>query len=366
MNKVKGLLLNICHFFNLNEINQKRKLKEKILNTSIKGDFDSEKWKNIFVKFLNEPLWEYEISNIESYFDGFSKETIELVKYAKTKDDYSAPIVLCAQKNNLVYLKELLPYYRNLGVKHFVFIDNDSNDDSYEYLLSQDDVTLFKAPYKFSGLRKVGWKLQALATIGLNHWYLWLDSDEFIAYKHIEEVNLKEYIKVLDKKVIINVGGFMLDMYPDGEIMNGKNNEDFLKDYRYFDKDNKYYIFNNDNLFGGMRNRVLGLDNIRLDKTPLIYCKEDNLPFGNHDTLKKRNDVTDNYACVLKHYKFIPNSGDLFKNRAKDKNNGYANSKAQQEYANLVNKNLMCDLSVEYKDSKCLDVFPYLKDFLND
>lgn len=360
----KQALANVYLILNLKCKKQKNKLKDKIMETPIKGDFDCDKWKNIFINFLKEPLWDYEIDNIESYFDGFSKEPIELVKYAKTKDDFSGPVVICAEKNNLIYLKELLPYYRNLGVSHFVFIDNDSNDQSYNFLLKQEDVTLFKAPYKFNGLRKVGWKLQALATIGLNHWYLWLDSDEFIVYKHMEEKNLCEYIEELDKRKVINVGGFMLDMYPDDEIMNGKNNDDFITNYKYFDKDNQYYVFNNDNLFGGMRNRTLGLNNIRLDKTPLIYCKEDNLPFGNHDTLKKRIGITNNFGCVLKHYKFIPNSKDIFIKRATANDSGYANKTAQEKYANLIEKNLMCDLSQEYKDSSSLDVFPYLKDFL--
>lgn len=370
MNSFKKFLYYIYHFVNIKENKKKQSISKKIdkfFNSDINSNAfkdGSQTWKDIFNMCLKQPLWEYELDNFSEMFEGFSNEKIKLIKRAKSCDDFSAPVVVCVQRNNQTYLNEFLPYYRNLGVKHFIFIDNNSNDSSYNFLLDQDDVTLYESKYPYSGRKKCGWSLQAIAENGLNHWYLWLDSDEFIVYPNIESVKLNEYIKILDANNIKNFGGFMLDMYPNGCIMSSSDDNLFYKDYRYFDKNSDYYKFAGDNLFGGMRNRVLGLDNIRLDKTPLVYCDKSNIPVGSHDTLPKRFDLVNNFGCVLKHYKFLPSSGNKFKANAKDTNNGYQNQLAQQKYVDLINKDLMYEGSVEFIDSSSLNVFPYVKDMV--
>lgn len=370
MNNFKKLLYYIYHFINIKENKQKKELSKKIdkffiNNTKLKEFKDGGRtWKDIFNMCLRQPLWEYELKNFNEIFEGFSNEEIKLIKNAKSSNDFSAPVVVCVQRNNQSYLNEFLPYYRNLGVKHFIFIDNNSKDSSYNFLLNQDDVTLYEAKYPYGGGKKCGWSLQAIARNGLNHWYLWLDSDEFIAYAHMETIKLNEYVKMLDAKNIKNVGGFMLDMYPNGNIMDGSDDNSFYKDYKYFDSNSNYYKFAGDNLFGGMRNRVLGLDNIRLDKTPLVYCDKNNIPTGSHDTLPKRFDLVNNYGCVLKHYKFMPSSGNKFIMNACNVNNGYRNQLAQQKYVDLINKNLMYDGSAEFVDSSSLNAFPYVKDMI--
>lgn len=365
------MCLYYAYIINPLELRERLSFKKRISNTienlSYNPVFDKEKhhWQRLFF----DMLWDsrrHTLSHINTLFTGFGLEKLILVKEAETKTDVSAPTVICTQKNNYVYLKEFLPYYRKLGVKHFIFIDNDSHDESFHYLEEQKDVTLYKAPYKFIGTKKAGWKLQALARNGLNKWYLWLDSDEFIAYPEMENYSLERYIKVLSKKNITNVGGFMLDMYPEYNIFDeSKNPVRFYEDYIYFDPDSKYYKFVNDSLRGGMRGRTLNLYNLKLDKTPLIFCTPYNIPNGNHSTFPVRKNLRDNYGCVLKHYKFLSSDKEKYQAIAKS-DSGYSSTESLKRYLDLKNVRIKDSNSVKFVDSNSLSVFPYIKDFLKD
>lgn len=59
-------------------------------------------------------------------------------------------LVFTTLRNELVRLPYFLKYYRDLGVNHFLIVDNGSDDGSREYLAQQDDVSLWttQASYK--------------------------------------------------------------------------------------------------------------------------------------------------------------------------------------------------------------------------
>ena len=64
-------------------------------------------------------------------------------------------------RNERVRLPYFLSYYRELGVEHFLMVDNGSTDDSREYLLEQGDVSLWhtEASYRKArfGADWLGW-----------------------------------------------------------------------------------------------------------------------------------------------------------------------------------------------------------------
>ena len=71
------------------------------------------------------------------------------------RTDRIAPgaILLCATlRNEKVRLPFFLRYYRDLGIDHFLIIDNGSDDGSREYLAEQPDVSVWTtdASYKLS------------------------------------------------------------------------------------------------------------------------------------------------------------------------------------------------------------------------
>src|SRR6056297_1358246 len=53
-------------------------------------------------------------------------------------------------RNERVRLPYFLRYYRDLGVDHFLFVDNDSTDGTFACLEGQDDISVWhtKASYK--------------------------------------------------------------------------------------------------------------------------------------------------------------------------------------------------------------------------
>ena len=51
-------------------------------------------------------------------------------------------LVFCTQRNERIRLPYFLKYYREMGVGHFFFVDNDSTDGSLDYLAEQPDVLL--------------------------------------------------------------------------------------------------------------------------------------------------------------------------------------------------------------------------------
>ncbi len=61
-------------------------------------------------------------------------------------------LALVTMRNERVRLPFFLNYYRNLGVNHFLFVNNDSDDGSGNYLAEQPDVSLWwtNAGYKRS------------------------------------------------------------------------------------------------------------------------------------------------------------------------------------------------------------------------
>ena len=235
--KIKNWVLRFITLYP-SERKRRKTFFEKMILTfeslDLPGNFSKEKddWKKMFVDMYNFKSKSPSISYLVNLFEGFAVEKLELIKESVNKDDYNAPIVVCTQKDNYIYLRKFLPYYRELGVKHFIFIDNNSSEESFHFLEGQDDVTLFKAPYPFKGMKKVGWKLQALSYVGLNHWCLWLDADEFLVYPEMEDIKLDKYVKILEKKGIQNVSGFMLDMYPSYKIFDeAEHPENFYEDY---------------------------------------------------------------------------------------------------------------------------------------
>ena len=190
---IKQFFRTLYYSLNPMELCKKHRLKKTIEKCYVQskewGKYNKEKeqWKELFYAVLKSG--KIRASYFERLLCGFYSEPLILDKKANSFDSIDSPIVLVAEKDSIVYMKTFLPYYRKMGIKHFVVIDNNSSDGGQEYLKAQEDVTLFLAPYNFDGVKKAGWKLQALSYIGFNHWCLWLDSDEFLVYPNMEVIN---------------------------------------------------------------------------------------------------------------------------------------------------------------------------------
>ena len=89
-------------------------------------------------------------------------------------------LLYSTMRNEGVRLPYFLSYYREMGINHFLFVDNDSTDGTLDYLSRQPDVSVWhtSASYKRSRFG-VDWLNWLQMRYGHEHWCLTVDPDEF-------------------------------------------------------------------------------------------------------------------------------------------------------------------------------------------
>jgi hypothetical protein len=128
-------------------------------------------------------------------------------------------LCFCTLRNEKVRLKYFLSYYRERGVSHFLFVDNDSNDGSRAYLAEQPDCSVWTTPDSYKRARfGMDWINRLLRLYGHKHWCLVVDPDEFLVYPFSDTRPIPALTDWLDASSIKSFGAMILDMYPKGPI----------------------------------------------------------------------------------------------------------------------------------------------------
>lgn len=128
-------------------------------------------------------------------------------------------LCFCTLRNEKVRLKYFLTYYRERGISHFLFVDNDSNDGSREYLAEQPDCSVWTTPESYKRARfGMDWINRLLRLYGHRHWCLVVDPDEFLVYPFSDTRPIPALTDWLDASSIKSFGAMILDMYPKGSI----------------------------------------------------------------------------------------------------------------------------------------------------
>ncbi|MEJ6396535.1 glycosyltransferase family 2 protein [Yoonia sp. 208BN28-4] len=190
-------------------------------------------------------------------------------------------LLFCTFRNEEVRLHYFLQYYRNLGVNHFLFVDNDSSDGGREFAASQPDVSIWTTAASYKDARfGVDWLTWLQRRYGDKHWCLTVDPDEFFVYPFCDTRSVRALTDWLDSSNIRSFGAVMLDMYPKGPINDTpyERNTDPMDIAAWFDAGN-YTISRNPryrNLWiqGGPRARVFFPNQPKkapaLNKIPLV------------------------------------------------------------------------------------------------
>lgn len=271
---------------------------------------------------------------------------------------------LTTVRNEMVRLPYFLEHHRRLGVRHFLFVDNGSDDGTGEYLRHQSDVSLWSTQdsYRLSRFG-VDWLTWLMMRHGHGHWCLTLDADEIFIYPHHDTRPLQALTQWLDRIGRASFGALMLDMYPKGRLSEHDYapGDDPFETLSWFDGGN-YTITRKEDLQnlwiqGGVRaRRFFDQDPRRaptMGKTPLVkWNRRYAYVSSTHSLLPRRlNHVYDEQggeltSGILLHSKFLPIVLDRSQEE-KQRQEHFANSRLYDTYYDSVSSDpdLWCEKS---------------------
>lgn len=284
-------------------------------------------------------------------------------------------LLFSTQRNEKIRLPYFLNYYREMGINHFLIVDNDSNDGSVDYLADQPDVSLWytKGSYKRSRFG-VDWLNWLQRKYGHGHWTLVVDPDEFFVYPFCDTRPIRALTDWLDASSIKSFSAMLLDMYPKGRIDEQpyRAGQDPVEIATWFDSGNytisKNHRFGNLWIQGGPRARVFFPDMPQkapaLNKIPLVKWDRRYAYVSSTHMLLPRglNLVYDEWggekaSGVLLHTKFL----DTFTVKAAEelsRKQHYAASVEYKAYAETLkdNPDLWCKWSEKYINWRQLEI----------
>jgi len=284
-------------------------------------------------------------------------------------------LLVSTVRNEKIRLPYFLRYYRELGIDHFLIVDNDSTDGTLDYLGGQSDVSVWHTTHSYkSATFGVDWMNWLKRSYAHDHWVLVVDPDEFFIYPFCDTRPIQALTDWLDNSSIRSFSAMLIDVYPKWRIddvpyVEGQNP---LEIANWFDSGN-YMIKKNPeygNLWiqGGPRSRVFFPDNPKkapaLNKTPLVKWNRRYAYVSSTHALLPRglNQVYDEWggekaSGALLHTKFL----DTFTVKAAEeltRRQHYSNSVEYKAYADRVQDqpDLWCKWSEKYINWRQLEI----------
>ena len=284
-------------------------------------------------------------------------------------------LLFCTQRNEKIRLPYFLDYYRSMGIGHFFFVDNDSDDGAEDYLAQQSDCSVWSASASYKRARfGVDWLNWLQRKYAHGHWALTVDPDEFLVYPFCDTRPLRALTDWLDASSIKSFSAMLLDMYPKGRLDEqpyraGQNPMEIAS---WFDSGN--YTISRNKIFsslwiqGGPRSREFFAETPEkapaLNKIPLVkWDKKYTYVSSTHMLLPRGlNHVYDEWggekaSGVLLHAKFL----DTFGAKAQEeleRSQHYAASVEYKAYAERLQDDpqLWCKWSERYINWRQLEI----------
>ncbi|MGB7242207.1 MAG: glycosyltransferase family 2 protein [Sulfitobacter sp.] len=233
-------------------------------------------------------------------------------------------LLFSTMRNEEMRLAHFLDHYRQLGVGHFLIVDNDSTDGTATYLAEQPDVSVWHTSSSYKASRfGVDWLNWLQRRYAHDRWSLVVDADEILIYPDWETRDLRVLTQWLDAQGQSMMGALMLDLYPNGpiEAQSYRSGQDPAEVLQWFDGYGYWAQRQErlDNLWlqGGVRARYFFADDPRraptLNKIPLVHWKRpyayvnsthSALPSALNHTFDE--DGVEKLCGVLLHTKFLP------------------------------------------------------------
>lgn len=236
-------------------------------------------------------------------------------------------VLLALVHNGAYYLDVFFDHYRAMGVKHFVFLDNGSTDDTVARIKAEPGTIIDHCPLPLGAFEHM-MRGHMAQTYGQNRWCLYIDMDEILDFEGREQHGIQGLTRYMAAQGHTAMMAQMLEMFPKAPLAEVAElpfdqvqsvfsyyDTSTLSRFGYHAADNPLADLLLDNevtnpeidfLFGGVRGKVFG-ENCCLTKHPLIFNGPDVTP-APHPHLSKGVRCSD-VTVVLKHYKFANDPG---------------------------------------------------------
>ena len=283
-----------------------------------------------------------------------------------------ARLLMTMGRDENIRIPYFLDYYRKLGIDHFLFVDNQSDDPMADVLANEPDVSLWYTNESYQDTRfGVDWMNALLGAYAVGHWTMTVDLDEFFVYPFMEHRSYRELLSFLDDSEKLGFYTMLVDMYPEGPISSAHVpvGESPLVHAPYFDRFGYYAMKGGHEdtwIRGGPRLRSFNAENYAaapsLNKTPLIkwhqrfaYYLSTHVAYPallNH-AHKKNHEPTG----ALLHFKFVSSFREKIEHAIKHQNH-YNDSSEYQKYLNQLEKSenytLFSAVSEKYEGTQSL------------
>lgn len=225
-------------------------------------------------------------------------------------------------RDSAFFLDEFYEHHKKLGIAHFVYLDNDSSDNSVSIASSFPNTTVLRSRLNFREHESIMRSLMCTEVVE-GGWRLCLDDDERFDYPNSANLKLPDLVTRMTSVGYTGMIAQMLDMVPAGPIsaythldMHGVReayDRCYLGHIRrmpyhevefglsYFSLLNKIESRDQSILFGGLRGAIFG-EVCALTKHPLFRMAEGVMPM-NHPHFSGGLFCAP-VDAVLYHYKF--------------------------------------------------------------
>lgn len=231
-------------------------------------------------------------------------------------------VLIALVRDSSYYLDAFFRHYRAMGVRHFVFIDNGSRDDTISRIKAQKGTVIDRCTLPLAEYQDLI-RQHPVQTYGKNRWCLYVDVDEIFDFEGRTQIGIRGLTAYLEQHSYTALVAQTLEMFPKTSLAAaaGFPFKQALQSFLYYDisavKKLDYHSadisfsdllteneLSNEGVkiaFGGVRGKVFGED-CCLTKHPLFFNGPEVTPTP-HPHLSTGVRVAD-MTAVLKHYKF--------------------------------------------------------------
>ena len=283
----------------------------------------------------------------------FSGLKIRKIDSAAVPDNPGEIRLFMVVRNESLRLPFLLRHYFSGGVDRAFVIDNNSTDDTTDFLLSRKCTHVFRTQESYTNYNN--WIDLLLHRYGARYWCVVVDADELLFYPHREKLSIRELTEYLDRESRTALHCLLLDMYSDKPLRLTRYNrgDDPLSVCPFFDPDSQTKVSikplprlsQRFKYIHGMRKRAFGID-VCLSKFPLIRFNPGTFLWAGTHFIEGASVAGEEGALL--HFKYF----DDFVPRVAEevgREEHWDNSAEYKVYAGKIEQNL--DLNLHYSKS---------------